>query len=344
MKIEKAFNLTFILILIISGLTGCSGQKKQQAFIYIEDASTQGRPLKGNLSIFGASNDPIKYDLIEKASKADSESKKTDKMQWNESCDSGNGCFYADGRPLSEVEVSKYYEPLEGFKVSLPVDGNNKVSLKVTDGKNSGEWSIPSLNNDQPIYLTILVTDFWVSVTELKNGKVTYTPVSVSKQSPENTLYFKELFKDDLSYYFERDNPWVQFRLMYQKYSIAESQASDDTCKVFGKSCNGSASYSSIARVYRKAYDGILTPMLSELLTNNDDKNISIALLKLEKLAQLYANCYFRSYSTADERNENAYSAVAECFSNVKQQESDLEIYLKEFSQQLTTFMRAGYH
>ena len=74
------------------------------------------------------------------------------------------------------------------------------------------------------------------------------------------------------------------------------------------------------------------------------NKDIAVALLKLEKLAELHADCYFRTYNAANDRNENAYSATSECFSDVKQQESDLEIYLKEFSQELTTFMRSGYH
>ena len=336
--------LPLLLALIVPGLTSCSSQKTQKAIIFIDDATTESRLLKGNLSIFGASKDPVKYEIIEKASKAQSESKKTEKLNYNDSCDNGKGCFYLDGRPLSEIEVTNYYDAAEGFETSLPVNENNQASLKVSDGKNSGEWLVATSSSEEPIYLTILVTDFWVSVTELKNGKVTYTSVSVSKQSPENTWYFKELFKEDLSYYFERENPWAQFRLMYQKYSIAKDKASDDTCKVFGKNCNGSASYSAIARSYRNAYDDILTPLLNELSTNNDDKNISVALLKLEKLAKLLSDCYFRTYSAADSRNENAYDATSECFSDVKQQESDLEIYLKEFSQQLTTFMRAGYH
>jgi hypothetical protein len=345
MKISKKLVfLPLILTLIAPGLTACSSQKTQKAIIFIDDATTEGRSLKGNLSIFGSSKDPIKYEIIEKATKAQSESKKTDKMNYNETCDNGNGCFYVDGKPLSEVEVTNYYEVEEGFETSLPVNENNQASLKVSDGKNSGEWLIPTSSSEQPIYLTILVTDFWVSVTELKNGKVTHTSVSVSKQSPENTWYFKELFKDDLSFYFERENPWVQFRLMYQKFSIAKSKANDETCKVFGKTCKGSASYTSIANAYRKAYDGTLTPMLNEFSTNNDNKDIAVALLKLEKLAELHADCYFRTYNAANDRNDNAYSATSECFSDVKQQESDLEIYLKEFSQELTTFMRSGYH
>ena len=341
---KKAFYLPLITILIFSGLTACSGQKSQKAIIYIDDATTQGRPIKGNLSILGSSKDPVKYEIIEKASKAQSDSKKTDKMKYDESCDNGNGCFYVDGKPLSEVDVTSYYEPTEGFEISLPVNGNNQATFKVTDGKNSGEWLINIADSEDPIFLNVLVTDFWISVTELKGGKVTYTPVNVTKQTPENTWYFKELFTDELAYYFERENPWVQFRLMYQKYSIASNKANEDTCKIFGKNCNGNASYSAIAKSYRKAYDDVLTPMLNELSTNNDDKNVSVALLKLEKLAKLHADCYFRTYSAADSSNQNAYNATSECFSDVRQQESDLEIYLKEFSQQLTSFMRGGYH
>ena len=36
------------------------------AIIFIDDATTEGRVLKENLSIFGSSKDPIKYEIIER--------------------------------------------------------------------------------------------------------------------------------------------------------------------------------------------------------------------------------------------------------------------------------------
>lgn len=340
----RLLTLPVILTLIVPVLTSCSSQKTQKAIIFIEDATTEGRPLEENLSIFGSSKESVKFEIIEAASKAQSDSKKTEKLNYVDDCDNGNGCFYLDGRPLSENEVMNYYDEREGFEISLPVDENNKAVLKVSDGENSGEWLVESSNSEQPIYLTMLVTDFWVSVTELEDGKVTYSSIAVSKQTPENTWYFKELFKEELPYYFERDNPWVQFRLMFQKYSIAESTARDDVCKVFGDDCEGNAPYSSIAQVYRKALDNVITPMLSELSTNSDDKNVSVALLKLEKIAKLLSDCYYQVYTAADSRDDTSYQATNKCFSEVDQQQSDVEIYLKEYSQQLTGFMRGGYH
>ena len=341
---RKIVAILLVFLTSTSLLTGCSSTKTQKATIFIDDATTSGRPINGNLTLKGAESDPIEYALIEKAAKADDDSKKSEKTEWNDECDNGQGCVYLKGKPLSEIEVTDYFESTEGFTTELPINENGKAVLKVADGKFAAEWRFLAKTNEEPIYINLLITDFWVSATELKDGKVTYTPVSPSAITPEHSWYFEELFKDDLSNYFERENPWAQFRLMYQKYSIAKNQANDDTCKIFGKDCDGRASYSKIADAYRNAYDDILTPMLGELSTNNDDKNVAVALLKLEKMAKLLADCYFRSYSAADDRNDNAYSATTECFSDVKQQQSDLEIFLKEHAQDLTGFLRAGTH
>ena len=325
-------------------LTGCSGTKSQKAFIFFDDATTAGHPVKGNLSIFGVEKEPIDYAILKKAAKADDDSKKSDKLDYNEECDGGEGCFYVDGKPQTETLVLDYYEPEEGFAIQLPLNDQGKAVMKISDGKNSAEWRFTPASAEETIYINILVSDFWVSVTELEDGKITYTSVAVKDSQPEQTDDFLELYKEESAFYFERDNPWVVFRLNYQNYSIAKSDANDATCEVFGSGCNGTASYSSIANAYRDAYDDIMTPMLDDLTTFSKNNDVSIALLKLEKMANLLVNCYFRTYSAADDRNDDAYSATSECFSDVDQQKSDLEIYLKGFSQELTTFMIAGYY
>lgn len=325
-------------------LTGCSGAKSQKAFIFLDDATTAGHPLKGNLSIFGADKEPIAYEILKKAAEADDASKKSDKLEYNEECDGGAGCFYVDGEPWTETLVTDYYEPEEGFAIQLPINDQGKAVMRISDGKNSAEWRFTPGSAEETIYINILVSDFWVSVTELEDGKTTYTSVEFKDSQTEQTDAFLELYPEESAYYFERENPWVPFRLMFTNYSRASSEAYDATCEVFGSDCDGTASYSSIARVNREAHDDIIIPMRDNLITFSENKDVSIALLKLEKMANLLASCYFRTYSAADDRNEDAYRATSECFSDVQQQKSDLEIYLKEFSQELTTFMIAGYY
>lgn len=325
-------------------LTGCAGTKSQEAFIFLRDATTAGYPLKGNLSIFGAEKDPIAQEILERAAKAEEESKKSEKLDYDYECDGGEGCFYVDGKRWTETLITDYYEAAEGFATQLPINDQGKAVLRISDGKNSAEWLFTPDSEEETIYINLLVSDFWVSVTELEDGKTTYTSVEFTNSATEQTDAFRELYEEESEFYFQRENPWVPFRLMFQKYSIATGDAKDATCEVFGSDCDGSASYSSIARAYQDAYDDIMVPMLNSLMTFNENKDVSIALSKLEKLASLHVNCYFRTYSAADDRNDDAYSATSECFSDVQQQKSDLEIYLKEFSQELTSFMIAGYY
>lgn len=300
--------------------------------------------MKGNLSIFGSEKEPIAQEILEKAIKANDDSTKSSKLDYNYECDGGEGCFYVDGKRLTETLVKDYYEPEEGFAAQLPINDQGKAVLKISDGKNSAAWEITPSSAEETIYLTILVSDFWVSVTELEGGKTTYTSVAFSNSQTEQTNSFLELYEEEYPYYFERENPWVPFRLMFTRYSRATGDASDATCKVFGSDCDGTASYSSIAKAYQDAYDDIMVPMRNNLSTYSENKDVAIALLKLEKMVNLHVSCYFRTYSAADDRNEDAYSATSECFSDVEQQKSDLEIYLKGFSQQLTSFMIAGYY
>lgn len=322
----------------------CSTVKTQRAIVFVDDGSTENRPIKGNLTIYGSKKEPIVDEIIEKAAQADDKSKKSEKLEWNEECNSGEGCFYVGGKELEQVDVVDFYESTEGFEIELPINENGKAILRIQDGNNSAEWRLTPSTSEAPIYLNLLITDFFVSLTELEDGKLTYTSVSPNKFEPEHQWYFTELYPEDARNYFERDNPWMLFRLMNQKYSIAKDKANEDTCEIFGKDCNGRASYTKIAKSFRAAYDDILIPLLSELSTSSQNKDVSVALLKLEKMAKLLADCYFRSYSAADDSDSSAYSATSECFSDVRQQESDLEIYLKEFGTDLTGFMRAGTH
>ena len=323
------------IFLSVSLLSSCSSTNSQKTIIYLQD-NTENKKINGNFSLFASGDKAVSEEIITDARTASKASKKFSKTEWNPDCDNGEGCDEIKGKPLYEVSVDEYFDTGEGFEVELPLSDSGKVELRVTDGKYSIKWELPiSKSKDLPNYISVVVDDFTINVNQHLNGKVTFTPVKISSFSPENSWYFEEQYDYVSEYRAERDNSWLQFSVMYEKYADAVEKANTDTCKVFGKNCNGNSSYSAIGRVYRKAYEDVLTPMLNNLITNSEDTKVAVALLRLEKAAKLEADCYFRTYSAAESNDSDAYSATSECFSNVKQQISDLEIYLKENSQSL---------
>ena len=342
---SKSWFFIISVVFLSSLLASCSSQKFQAVTLYIDDKSSNNYPITGNLSIFQENDSVVPSEKIQVAAKAteDGQESRSGKFEYVDSCDGDKDCFKYKGVVLSKVDTKEFFSQSEAIEVSLPIDEKGFAVLKMADGSRSATWKFKSNENGNPIFLNVFVTDFFVSVTELENGFVTYTPAAPSSQEPIRTSEFESVFENHYSNYFERDNKWIQFKNMYEIYSKAVDKANKATCKVFGKNCDGRASYSSIGRAYRNAYEDILQPMLSSLVTSSDDKNVTLALLKLEKMATLLANCYFRTYSAAEDRNSSSYNATTECFSDVRQQESDLKISLKEFEYDLENFVEVGY-
>jgi hypothetical protein len=335
LNLKKIVAVFFALTISSSLLSSCSSVNSQKAIIFLQD-NTENRSIEGNMIINAAGDKPVSEKMIIDAAKASKSSKKFSKTEWNPDCNNGEGCSELNGKPLSEVSVDDYFEKSEGFEVDLPVNDSGKVELHVTDGKFAVKWALSKpKSKDLPVYISLVVDDVTIGVTELLNGKASGKVVKISSLTPKNSWYFEEEYDYVSDYRAERDNKWLLFSIMYKKYVNAVDEANTDTCKVFGKNCDGNASYSEIGKVYRKAYDDVLTPMLSEIITNSEDRKVSVALLKLKKAAELQADCYFRTYSAAEGRNDTAYSATSECFSDVKQQISDIEIYLEENSQSI---------
>ena len=338
-KISAAFG---VLVLSASLLSACSATSSQKAIIYIQD-NTENRSIDGNLVINAAGNKPVDEKIISDAISVSKKNNKSSKTQWNSECDSGKGCSEFRGKPLYEASVNDYYDAGEGFEVALPLSDSGKVSLSIVDGSNTTIWELSAPEDKElPIYVFVAVDDFTIGVSQHLNGKVTFTNSLITSFEPGHTSYFEEEYKSVSKFRSERDNKWLLFSIMYRNYIDASDKASVDTCKVFGKDCNGKTSYANIGKAYRKAYDEILLPMLGSLITDSEDSKVSVALLKLEKAAKLEADCYFRTYTAANDKNDTAYSATSECFSGVKQQISDIEIYLKENSQSLQFPMLYG--
>ena len=334
-NLRKIAAVFLALFLSLSLLSSCSSNNSQVAIVYLQD-NTESRSINGNFSLFASDDQAVSDKIISDVSKAGKASKKYSNNEWNPDCDNGEGCFEINGKPLYEISVDDYFDTEEGFEVELPINEKGKVELRVTDGKYSVKWELPtSKSKELPIYMSLSIDDFTIGLNEHLNGKVTFTPVKIASFSPKNSWYFEDHYDNVSDYRAERDNSWLQFSIMYEKYVDASEEAETNVCKVFGKNCDGKVSYSSIGAIYRQAYEDVLTPMLNDLITNSDDSKVAVALLRLEKAAKLESDCYFRVYSAAEQNDSDAYSATSECFSNVRQLISDLEIYLKENSQSL---------
>lgn len=301
--------------------------------------------MKDKLTIQTKDNASVPNELVLSAAKEHQVGydKRVSSFEWKDVCEDGKSCFEFKGVEFRKVKATDYFSTNENLELELPVDEQNSALLTMLDGERSATWKFKPSEDGKPLYINVFVTDYFVSVTQLVDGYLSFTSIQPSSQGPEQSWEFQEMFKKYYVNYFQRDNDWITFRHSYKIYSEAMSKANIRTCKVFGKDCNGRASYSSIASAYRNAYDKIVNPMLSNLGTNSDNKDVSVALLQLEKMAKLHANCYFRTYSSAEDRNSASYNATSECFSEVTQQESDLKISLKQANYDLESFMEVGY-
>ena len=339
--------ILFVIIapLILGLLASCSSIKTQKAILFIDDKSSSNYSLKDNLIIRTGENSDVAKEFILSAAKANQVGydKRVSSFDWKETCEDGESCFEFKGVELEKVEVKDYFSQEENLEVELLVDEQNYAVLTMLDGDRVATWKFKTLKDENPLYINIFVTDYFVSVTQLVDGYMSFTPIKPSSQSPEQSWEFEDIFKKYYVNYFQRDNDWITFKHSYKTYSDAMSKADNRTCKVFGKDCDGRASYSAIASAYRSAYDKVVSPMLSNLRIGSDNKEVSVALLQLEKMAKLHANCYFRTYSSAEDRNSASYNATSECFSEVTQQESDLKISLKQANYDLESFTEVGY-
>jgi hypothetical protein len=345
-KVKSRFLAFAFLSFLVTGLlTSCSSERTQQAILFIDDRSSDTYPQAANLKIQAKNQAEVPENLILDAAKAHQKGydKRVKSIEWKEVCEDGADCFVFKGVELNKVEVSNYFSTSESLKVDLPIDDKNRASLVMLDGERTAEWTFTLPKEGTPLFLNIFITEYFVSVTQLVDGFLTYTPISPQTQTPERSGEFEQIFKNHYSNYFQRSNPWITFKSSLKSYQDAMAKASKRTCKVFGKDCDGRASYSSIGSAYRKAYEDIVSPMLSSLNTYSDNTDVSVALLQLEKMARLHADCYFRTYSAAEDRDSDGYNATSECFSDVRQQESDLKISLKKVNYELESFTEVGY-
>jgi hypothetical protein len=243
------------------------------------------------------------------------------------------------------TKVSDFYSPKSFIKSALDINDNGKAVLKVSEKDRSATWQFDVSNgSNDPIYLKILVTDYYLAITQLKDGYLTYTSTVPTEEIPEKTSEFKGFIDYKVKNIFQRPNKWLEFKAAYTEFSIAKSDASDKTCEIFGKDCKGTASWSAIQKRYMKVYEEDVSKMANNLPTYSEDSEVRKALLMLSQTADLLANCYFRTQLAASSRDDASYNAVTSCWQDVDQKLGEIEIYLNDFNLKMDSFARVGDH
>jgi hypothetical protein len=316
--------------------------------IVIEDGTTDLFPISKSLLIAANGSDPLELKAIEKSALAEESivSDRQDDIEWLSDCiDADNVCMTFKGTKYKDTKASDFYTPESFIESKLDVNDAGKAILTVTENDRSATWEFEATKESStPIYLKILVTDYYVAVTQLEDGNLTFTSTVPAQESPEKSSEFKDFINYKTENLFQRPNKWVEFKAAYTEFSKVKSQASDDTCEIFGKNCKGTATWSAIEKKYMQVYEDDISPMAEALPTQSKDSEVRKALLLLSQSADLLANCYFRTQLAANSRDDASYNTVASCWQDVDQKLGELEIYLNDFNLKMDSFARVGDH
>ena len=346
---SKLIALIFCLLVSLT-LTSCSllGGKSQAVIIVIEDGTTSLLPITNSLQIFAKGSEPLDLSDIQSSAAAEDKIVKAnqDDIDWLSDCEGDdNECMTYKGVKYLNTKVSDFYSPESFIKSKLDINDKGYAVLKVSEKDRSATWQFDvSKDSKDPIYLKILVTDYYVAITQLKGGYLTYTSTIPEEEIPEKSSDFKEFITFKVENVFQRPNKWIEFKAAYTDFSIAKSDASDKTCEIFGKECKGRASWSVIQKKYMKVYEEDISTMASNLPTFSEDSEVRKALLMLSQTADLLANCYFRTQLAASSRDDASYNAVSSCWQDVDQKLGEIEIYLNDFNLKMDSFARVGDH
>lgn len=336
-----------VAILLLGGLSSCSMfSESAKAHLYIKNKVTDANPISDEFSI---SNGAVNADQIVKLGKAydKSEKSRNKKTEYIEDCmDIESVCETYNGVPLGKTDVENLFTEDEKIEVSLPINKSGKAELTIKDGKSVGTWEFELPQGEKKdLYLHIYLRDDYVAVTQFELGKITYTPSEISNQNPKMSEAFTSLYTDATEgLLFQRPYEWIDLKSSYFAYLNMKNQADGETCKVFGKNCSGTASYSSIAGAYKKAYDKIITPFEYEIPLNSESKEVRKAELMLNGAYSKLSSCYWQTYTAANSRNTSSYQAVSTCWSEVDGLEHDLDIYLNDFDVKVSMALWVGIH
>ena len=317
--------------------------------IVIEDWALGLLEITDSLEIKVKGSSPLEVSDIKNSGKKNREM--NGENQWAENfgllpdCDGWiRECGTFGGVKFDQVEALSFYGQDSFIQTELDVNDEGKAVLNIAEGDRSAAWEFETTqDSNEPIYLKILITDYYVGVTQLENGYLTFTSTLITKENPEKSYGFDKFIGNE-KFVFQRPNKWYDLKAAYKEFSDARNTSDTQTCEIFGRGCDGSASWSVIEERYKTVYDEIVSPMLENLrlYTYSSDADVRKSVLMLTQAADLYANCNFRVQIAAQSENNSAYIAVSSCRQEVKQKISDLEIYLSDFDVQLNLVPRFG--
>jgi hypothetical protein len=253
-------------------------------------------------------------------------------------------CGTFAGVKFDQVEALGFYGEDSFIQTELDINKEGKAVLNIAEGDRSAAWEFETTqDSNEPIYLKILITDYFVGVTQLEKGYLTFTSTLITEENPEKSYGFDEFIGLE-EYLFQRPNKWFDLKAAYKEFSDARNTGITKTCEIFGRGCDGSASWSVIEEKYKSVYEEEISPMVENLIlySNSPDTDVRKSVLMLTQAADLLANCYFRVQISAQSENNSAYIAVSSCWQEVDQKISDLEIYLSEFDVELNLVPRFG--
>lgn len=354
MKFVKPKSLVVIFsILGTLSLTSCSmgADKSQSAMIVFELDSTYILPITDTLEIRSNGSTDINISDIKNSNSENREI--SGEVKWAENFDLLPGCDgwirecgTFNGVKFDQVGALDFYGEESFIQSNLDINDAGKAALTIVEQNRSATWEFePNADTSQPIYLKILITDFYIAVTQLEQGFLTFTTSIPKIEDPEKSLGFTALFAyEGAKAFFQRPNPWVEFKGAYKKFEDVARDAEEEACEVFGKDCDGTASWSVIQEKNLKIYDERVSPMARDLesYTFGADAEVKKALLMLTQSADLLASCYFRTQLAAQSEDNTAYNATSSCFQDVEQKLGDIEIYLTDFNVQMNLVPRSG--
>ena len=352
MRSQKLNSLLVMFCLLVSiSLTSCSlaSGKTQPVMIVIEDWAHGLLEITDSLEIKVKGSSPLEVSDIKNSGKKNremnGENQYGDNFGLLPDCEGWiRECGTFAGVKFDQVEALGFYGEDSFIQTELDINKEGKAVLNIAEGDRSAAWEFETTqDSNEPIYLKILITDYYVGVTQLEKGYLTFTSTLITEENPEKSYGFDEFIGLE-EYLFQRPNKWFDLKAAYKEFSDARNTGITKTCEIFGRGCDGSASWSVIEEKYKSVYEEEISPMVENLIlySNSPDTDVRKSVLMLTQAADLLANCYFRVQISAQSENNSAYIAVSSCWQEVDQKISDLEIYLSEFDVQLNLVPRFG--
>jgi hypothetical protein len=252
-------------------------------------------------------------------------------------------CGTFAGVKFDQVEALGFYGEDSFIQTELDINKAGKAVLNIAEGDHSAAWEFETTqDSNEPIYLKILITDYFVGVTQLENGYLTFTSTLIKEENPFKSYGFDKIFSTSSAFVFQRPNKWYDLMAAYSEFTDARNASYAKSCEIYPSGCNGNVSWSVLEENYKSIYEEIISPMLDELsfYTYSSDAAVKKSVFMLTQAADLYSSCYFRARLAAQSQDNSAFISVSSCFQDVDQKMSDLDIYMSDFDVDFKTVPR----